>query len=354
MTASLRFSVVVPAHDEADLLPGTLASLGAQDFQGGYEVIVVNNASQDGTAALAEALGARVVDEPQLGVCRARQLGVDMARGEIVVSTDADTRHPPVWLSRIDAAFARGGTEVVAVAGPCRYADPPWWAALVSPLWFSGIAAAARWAGWVPYLTATNVAFRRAGFPGYDENLDFGGDEMDLLRRLRGRGRIVWLADNAVITSSRRMDQGLLHTLLVSYGYHYALAQLVNRPGGRPVIGPPAAIATGILTSCDGEGAGGAWLDSVRPLSPRSSGSPVPGVGGEPTAAARHPYLRAHRSAARHRPRTGCTRTSGERADRSQVRGSGRGGRDDVPPTATGGGVRRCRPRQLAARPAWA
>ncbi len=242
MTASLRFSVVVPAHDEADLLPGTLASLGAQDFQGGYEVIVVNNASQDGTAALAEALGARVVDEPQLGVCRARQRGVDMARGEIVVSTDADTRHPPVWLSRIDAAFARGGTEVVAVAGPCRYADPPWWAALVSPLWFGGIAAAARWAGWVPYLTATNVAFRRAGFPGYDENLDFGGDEVDLLRRLRGRGRIVWLADNAVITSSRRMDQGLLHTLLVSYGYHYALAQLANRPGGRPVIGPPPAI----------------------------------------------------------------------------------------------------------------
>jgi glycosyltransferase involved in cell wall biosynthesis len=234
--------VVVPAHDEADLLPGALASLDAQDFQGGYEVIVVNNASQDGTAALAEALGARVVDESQLGVCRARQRGVDMAHGEIVVSTDADTRHPPDWLSRIDAAFARGGTEVVAVAGPCRYADPPRWAAVVSPLWFSGIAAAARWVGWVPYLTATNVAFRRAGFPGYDENLDFGGDEVDLLRRLRGRGRIAWLADNAVTTSSRRMDQGLLHTLLVSYGYYYALAQLVNRLGGRPVIGPPPAI----------------------------------------------------------------------------------------------------------------
>jgi hypothetical protein len=131
---------------------------------------------------------------------------------------------------------------VVAVAGPCRYADPPWWAALVPPLWFSGIAAAAGRAGWVPYLTATNVAFRRAGFPGYNESLAFGGDEVDLLRRLRGRGRIVWLADNAVTTSSRRMEQGLLHTVLVSYGYHYALAQLVNRLAGRPVIGPPPAI----------------------------------------------------------------------------------------------------------------
>ncbi|HEY6688792.1 MAG TPA: glycosyltransferase family A protein [Propionibacteriaceae bacterium] len=241
MTASLRFSVVVPAHDEAD--PATLASLRAQDFQGGYEVIVVDNASRDGTAGLAEAAGVRVMgEEPQLGVCRARQRGVDVAQGEIIVSTNADTRHPPDRLSRIDAAFAVGGPEVVAVAGSCRYAEPPWWAALVPPLWFSGIAAAAERAGWVPYLTATNVAFRRSGFPGYDESLAFGGDEVDLLRRLRGRGRLVWLADNAVTTSSRRMDQGLLHTLLVSYGYHYALAQLVNRLAGRPVIGPPQAI----------------------------------------------------------------------------------------------------------------
>jgi hypothetical protein len=36
----------------------------------------------------------------------------------------------------------------------------------------------------------------------YDENLGFGGDEVELLRRVRRRGRIVWLADNAVITSS--------------------------------------------------------------------------------------------------------------------------------------------------------
>ena len=73
MTDTLRFSLVVPAHDEADLLLATLASLHAQDFQGGYEVIVVDNASRDGTAALAEALGVRVLREPQLGVCRARQ-----------------------------------------------------------------------------------------------------------------------------------------------------------------------------------------------------------------------------------------------------------------------------------------
>ncbi len=77
--------------------------------------------------------------------------------------------------------------------------------------------------GRVLYITATNVAFRRNSFPGYDIRLTQGGDEVDLLRRLRRHGRVVWDGSNPVLTSSRRMDQGLLHTLVVSYGYHYAL-----------------------------------------------------------------------------------------------------------------------------------
>ena len=92
------------------------------------------------------------------------------------------------------------------------------------------------------YLTATNVAFRRDGFPGYDVTLTQGGDEVDLLRRLQGVGRVAWDGSNTVLTSSRRMDQGLLHTLVVSYGYHYALSYLLNRASARTVIGPAPAI----------------------------------------------------------------------------------------------------------------
>ena len=67
------------------------------------------------------------------------------------------------------------------MAGPCRYADPPWWAAVVPPLWFAGLAVLHDRLGRVGYITATNVAFRRAGFPGY-VRLTQGGDEADLLR----------------------------------------------------------------------------------------------------------------------------------------------------------------------------
>ena len=228
--------MVIPAYNEADYLPAALRSLRAQAFPGAVEVIVVDNGSTDGTADLARRLGARVVEERAPGVCAARQLGTLAARGEIVVSTDADTVHPPDWLSRLHARFA-ADPATVAVAGPCRYADPPWWAAVVPPLWFAGLAVLHDRLGRVGYITATNVAFRRAGFPGYDVRLTQGGDEADLLRRLRRWGRVVWDADNAVTTSSRRMEQGLAHTLVVSYGFYYASSLVLNRRFARTLVG---------------------------------------------------------------------------------------------------------------------
>ena len=239
MTAApaFRFSVVVPAFNEADELPGALKALRQQDFAGPYEVIVVDNGSTDATAAVAAGFDVRVVTELQPGVCAARQTGTRLARGEIVVSTDADSRTPPDWLTRIDARF-RAHPDAVAVAGPCRYADPPWWAAVFPPLYFLALGRIHAATGHLGYLTATNVAFVRAGFPGYDTTLAQGGDEMDLVRRLRRWGRIVWDADNAVLTSSRRMDQGLLHTLLVSFGYHYAWSLVGSRRAQRPRIAP--------------------------------------------------------------------------------------------------------------------
>lgn len=228
----------MPAHDEADHIEATLRSLRDQVVSAPVEVIVVDNASTDDTAEVAREAGAQVITEPRLGVCAARQRGVEAARGEIVVSADADTLYPPDWLAHIEAGFH--SPEVVAVAGPCVYRDPPWWAAVFPRIGFALVAAAARF-GPPPYATATNLAYRRDGFPGYDTARTQGGDEAGLLGRMRGWGRIVWQSDNLVYTSSRRLDQGLAYTLLVSYGYHYALNTVLARLTGRNVLGvaPP-------------------------------------------------------------------------------------------------------------------
>ncbi|HEY5979645.1 MAG TPA: glycosyltransferase family A protein [Microlunatus sp.] len=238
----MRFSVVVPAYNEAAALPAALASLRRQDLDDdAFEIIVADNGSDDDTAAIARSYGARVVAEPRRGVCDARQAGVDAAVGEFVVSTDADTTHPGDWLRRIDDVLL-SRPDAVATAGPCRYTDPPWWGRVFPGVGFALVGAAARLRGRPSYLTATNVAFHRQGFPGYDTRLTQGGDEVDLLRRLVSLGPVIWDAGNVVSTSPRRFRLGFLHTLVISYGYYYGLSSVVNRIARRRVIGVAPAV----------------------------------------------------------------------------------------------------------------
>ena len=122
----VRLSVVIPAHNEAVVIGACLRSLAAQDFASAFEVIVVDNGSTDETPVIAASLGARVIREQRLGVCWARQSGTLAARGQIVVSTDADTTFDAGWLSNINAKFG-ADPALVAVAGRCRFVEAPWW-----------------------------------------------------------------------------------------------------------------------------------------------------------------------------------------------------------------------------------
>lgn len=251
-----RFTVVVPARDEETTLPATLRSIADQDFAGGVEVIVVDNASTDRTAAVAAGFGVTVLVEGAPGVCGARQCGTANAVGEIVVSTDADTVHPRTWLSTIDATF-RADPLCVAVAGPCRYTGGPRWVVWYPAVLFGAVAGVARVTGRVGYATATNLAFRRAVWSGYDTRLTQGGDELDVIRRLRRVGRITFRSDNPVLTSPRRFDRGLLHALFVTLGYQYLLGYLLNRALGRPLVG--TAPAAGLPVPKHGGRRSGHW-----------------------------------------------------------------------------------------------
>ncbi|HET9648731.1 MAG TPA: glycosyltransferase family A protein [Microlunatus sp.] len=234
--AQLRFSVVVPAYNEEAFIADTLRSLRQQDFRGSYEIIVVDNNCTDATVEVARSFDVRVVSEPEPGVCQARQRGLLEATGDVVISVDADTIYPRNWLSRIAKSFgSRPG--VVGVAGPCRYRDAPWWIGGFTTLLFGLVGAVYGITGWVGYVTATNTAYLKRDFDGYDLTLTQGGDELDLLRRLRKRGRVVWDAGNEVSTSPRRQESGLLNTVFVSFLLFYLGAYVLNRIAGRPVLG---------------------------------------------------------------------------------------------------------------------
>ncbi len=108
-----------------------------------------------------------------------------------MISADADATYSPDWLATIDRSF---GTEerIVAVTGPCRYVGGALWGRVYARILFGGVHLAYRMTGRSFYKTATNIAFRKKYWSGYDVYLTQGGDELNLLRDLRGKGRVVY------------------------------------------------------------------------------------------------------------------------------------------------------------------
>jgi glycosyltransferase involved in cell wall biosynthesis len=231
-----RFSVVIPAYNEEEFIGDCLGSLARQDFPEPFEIIVVDNDSTDRTAEIARTTGATVVREETRGVCWARQCGTLLASGEIVISTDADTTFGPGWLSRIEQAF-REDPERVAVAGPCQFVDAPLWGRAYAWALFGLVHLISRVTGRVPYVSATNIAFRRSAWTGYDTRATQGGDEVGLMRQLRSRGRVTFDLGNPTFTSSRRLYRGLCYNIFVTCLFYYVMGYWVNRLFGRTLVG---------------------------------------------------------------------------------------------------------------------
>jgi glycosyltransferase involved in cell wall biosynthesis len=100
--------VILPVLDEREALPWVLSRMPA-----GYEPIVVDNGSRDGSGALARALGARVVEEPRPGFGAACYAGLMAARAEIVAFMDCDASLDPRELPRVTGPVLAGQADLV-------------------------------------------------------------------------------------------------------------------------------------------------------------------------------------------------------------------------------------------------
>ena len=111
--------VILPVLDESEALPGVLELMPA-----GYRPLVVDNGSMDGSADIADGLGAQVVHEPRRGFGAACFAGLQAARSEVVCFMDCDGSLDPRDLLRVVEPVLEGQMGMVLGA---RAAEPGAW-----------------------------------------------------------------------------------------------------------------------------------------------------------------------------------------------------------------------------------
>jgi glycosyltransferase involved in cell wall biosynthesis len=204
MDAAPDYSIVLPAYNEAALLPGTLVEL--RQAMAGIalrgEIVVCDNNSTDATAAVARAAGAKLVFEPVNQISRARNAGARAAQGRFLVFVDADTHVPPLLLARALDALATGaacgGGAAVEMEGLSAGL-----ARQMVALW-NGLSRGRRLAAG-SFVFCLREAFFAVG--GFSERV-YASEEIWLSRALkhwgRPRGLGFLILEPAVVTSGRK------------------------------------------------------------------------------------------------------------------------------------------------------
>ncbi|MDH6622755.1 hopene-associated glycosyltransferase HpnB [Streptomyces sp. LBL] len=282
--------VVVPARDEAAVLPASLPSLLAQDYPGRAEVFLVDDGSTDGTGELARELARRhgglplTVSSPGeppagwTGKLWAVRHGVGLARArgpEYLLLTDADIAHAPDSLRQLVAAASAGGFDVVSQMARLRVESL--WERLVVPafVYFFAQLYPFRWIGRRKGRTAAAAggcvllragAAEQARIPDAIRHAVI--DDVALARAVKGSGGHIWLGLADGVDSVRPYPR--LHDLwrMVSRSAYAQLRHnpllLVGTVAGLALVYlvPPVALVVGLAMGSTTAGVVGglAWL----------------------------------------------------------------------------------------------
>lgn len=196
----MMLSFIIPAHNEAPLLPRTLDAIhvSAKAVGQPYEIIVADDASTDATAEVAESHGAQVVRVDHRQISKTRNSGAAEAKGDVFIFVDADTC--------INVAVLRGvvsSIETGSVGGGAAIEFdgrvPLYGRVLRIPFQFL-FQRVCRYA-FGCFVFCTREAFEAIG--GFDEDL-FASEEIAVSKALRREGKFVLLRE-PVVTSGRKL-----------------------------------------------------------------------------------------------------------------------------------------------------
>ncbi len=198
-TASLRVTAAVPCYNGGRWVADCVAALRGQT-RPADELLVIDDGSTDGSAALAERAGARVIRHPvNQGLAAGRNTALDHTAGDILVFVDVDGLAEPRLIETLLGGFS--GPEVGGVGGQGveahRETRADEWRARHARQWFGPRPRPA-----VPYLPGLCSAYRcdaLRAVGGFNTGLRTNAEDVDMGLRLRRAGyRLVYLPSAVV------------------------------------------------------------------------------------------------------------------------------------------------------------
>lgn len=104
-----NISIIVPSFNEEPFIKKCLSSISGQsiiqEYPDRFEIILVDSGSEDNTVTIAEQYADKIITTTKRGKLTALNLAIDQAKGNIIVSTDADTIYPYFWLNTLLKPF---------------------------------------------------------------------------------------------------------------------------------------------------------------------------------------------------------------------------------------------------------
>lgn len=229
-------TVVMPVLNGAATIQEQLDALAVQDYRGAWELLVVDNGSEDATleivAANAGRFAVRVTHETVRGICPVRNRGLRDAHGDLLAFCDADDRVSSNWLTAL-VATARS-YDLVGGRLEDREINPQHILRWRSPQPSDGVL---RPGGWRPAAPGGNMAVWRdvaLSLDGWDATYVAGSDDVDFCWRAQEAGFTLGWATDAVLHYRYRTDLASLLRQYKHFGVSEALLYRRFRSAGMP------------------------------------------------------------------------------------------------------------------------